>query len=325
MSGMVERLERMNLAPRMAEHGRIRLGRRNAQGYPEKLKTLRFTSSDRAALERVAGVYGGTVQEWDDTRSDDAYDLITESERVRIQLPPNPLGDTPILQLWAKGHLLRSCDAGDPAEDDQQGCLIPGPDGGREAVPCICFAPGGEMECKPKTVLDVILPDTDFGGVWRLSTSSVYAAKELPAMVALIEQVQNRTGLPSGWLMLEQRSTGKGKATKRFAVAKLILDKESYSGDAAALGGSETLVAIGSGVITDEAWTEFVEAAKGLDEAGQYALKVEAGRLGRSSIARSDMDPATVAALTLMAKSMAEEEDEDEGIAEAVLIGDEDG
>lgn len=319
MSGLTERLERMNLKPRLAQHGRIRLGTRTEKGHPTKLKTIRFSSSDRVALERIAAVYGGQVNDWDDPRSDDAYDLITESERVRVQLPPDPLGDTPIMQMWDKGVLLRTCDVGDPSVEGEQGCLVQGPNGDRIAVTCKCLATG-EWKCKAKTNLSVILPDTDFGGVWRLSTGSLKAARELPAMVSLIEQVQTRTGLPSGWLLLEQESSGVGKDKHRYAVPRLILD-QSLGQASGEVEASETRVAIGPvvggelGEIDDQAWDAFVAAAQKLDNGGRMRLKGEAKRLGRASVKRADMDAVTVAALTLFAEDL-----DEEGIVEAELM-----
>ena len=48
---------------RTPEQGRIRLGVKTARAM-KSLDTFRFTSPDKAAIEQIAFIYGGTVKSW---------------------------------------------------------------------------------------------------------------------------------------------------------------------------------------------------------------------------------------------------------------------
>lgn len=225
-----------NLQRRLPEGGRIRIGEktttRNGKEAPSKLDTFRFTSPDRESLEQVAVIYGGQVVPWKEPKADpNQFELKTEATELHIVLPPDPLGGSPIYELWSGGGCDRRCD----------GLLcemtVKGPDGPeRTDRPCLCAA-AGAMSCKPKTRLSVILPDVRFTGVWRLDTGSWNAAQELPGMVDLIQSQQTQ-GLSYGILRLEWRRSVVAGQTNVYAVPVLgvPLSIEALAAGATRLG-----------------------------------------------------------------------------------------
>src|SRR5690606_27647641 len=112
--------------------------------------------------------------------------------------PPDPLGGTPIYELWGGKGCERRCD-GITASTWQRG-----PEGPEEVEQdCLCVAEG-RLSCDVKTRLSVILPEIRFAGTWRLETKSEMAAEELPGMVDFIRSLQDR-GLPYATLSIAAR------------------------------------------------------------------------------------------------------------------------
>lgn len=226
-----------NFDHRLPLAGRLRIGeKRTSKGgksYPAKLATWRATSEDKAAIEQIAAAYGGTPQRWTDAPSGQQWQVTTQATELRVVLPPDCLGGTPIYELWSGGGCQRRC-TGEKPEDNPHACTTTkdGPDGPEPIeVPCICQQQGA-LACKPMTRLSVVLPDIKFGGVWRIDSQGFNAAQELPGMVGMIQQLQSR-GLTRGLLGLQQRTSRGGQ--RKFAVPVLRIDASMdalASGDA---------------------------------------------------------------------------------------------
>jgi hypothetical protein len=156
---------------RIPEAGRIRFGVKTAKAM-KAIDTFRFTSHDEAALGQVAALYGGTVVPWSDPKAAPGqFEVITTASEIKIILPPDPLGGTPIYERWGGGGCERRCDG------ITCGTLTQGPDGIETVeVDCICTAKG-EMGCDVHTRLSVMLAGVRFGGTWRLDTKSWNAAQ----------------------------------------------------------------------------------------------------------------------------------------------------
>lgn len=243
------------LSRRLPEAGRIRFGAKTGnKGAPKALNEFRFTSADRAVLDEVAAMYGGIVKKWDGGATDDQYEVLTTAAKIRIALPPDPLGGTPLYESWSGGGCQRRCD-GETCEV----VVGSGDNAERVDIPCKCVAEGA-MVCTPRTRLSVILPDIQFGGTWRLDTGSWNAAQELPGMVDLLQTLQSR-GLVYGFLRLEQRAskTASGR-TNRFVVPVLGVDQSvdqlaavSAPAGVAAIGtGGTDTAALDAGSLDDE-------------------------------------------------------------------------
>jgi hypothetical protein len=203
-----------NMQRRLPEAGRLRTGVRAGKAA-KAIPTWRITSHDEEAVGQVAAIYGGTPRPWKDAPTPGQFEVITEAAELRIVLPPDPLGNTPVYESWSAGGCQRRCDG--------LTCQTPttGPDGTEMTeVPCMCSAKG-EMVCTPHTRLSVILPDVRFGGTWRYESSTSWnVAQEIPGMVDLIQSLQER-GLSRALLGIEHRRSVVGGKTRRFTIPVL--------------------------------------------------------------------------------------------------------
>ena len=178
---------------------------------PVSIDHWRVTTPYKALAEQVAQLYGGNVAPWADGPRAGEWVVDTEARELAVLLPPNPLGDTPIYELWDGKQCARSCSGAELVANGGTGggcwTTIPtGPEVGESVESdCICRV-NGELECKPTTRLDVILADIDFAGVWRLTTHSDLAREELPGMVEALAAVSAR-GFAHGFLCLTHRSS----------------------------------------------------------------------------------------------------------------------
>ncbi len=199
-----------DMTRRMPEAGRIRTGIRSGNAM-KAINSFRFTSLDHTAIDEIAVLYGGDVKPWKSDKGVDQWEVITKSNEIRIILPPNPLGGTPVYEFWTKGGCQRRCDG--------TTCIIQvkGPDGWEpDDVDCLCRKEN-KLTCNPTVRLNVLLPDVKFGGTWRLDTHSWNAAQEMPGMVDMVSELQSR-GLPSALLALEPRVSVANGQTKKFVV-----------------------------------------------------------------------------------------------------------
>ena len=225
-----------SLGRRLPELGRIKDGVKVAgKGQPKAIDTLRFTSQDPKALEQVAVELGGEVVPYKDPKSTDTHELITPVAETRVILPPDPLGGTPMYELYSGGGRERWCD-GVTCEQWRKG-----PDGPEPfEVDCLC-AKAGELTCRPTIHLSVILPFTRLGGTWRWTTHSQNAAQELPAMVDAIQSMQAK-GLTRGVLRVDSRTQTIAGVTRHFKVP--VLGVDATADELAA--GQATFGAVGS-------------------------------------------------------------------------------
>lgn len=224
------------IARRLPELGRIKDGVRVAgKGHPKAIDTLRFTSQDPKALAQVAATLGGEVKAYSDPKSTDTHELITPVAETPVILPPDPLGGTPMYELYGGGGRERWCD-GVTCEQWRKGPEGPEP----FEVPCLCAA-AGELTCRPTVHLSVILPFTRLGGTWRWTTHSHNAAVELPGMVEAIQSLQAK-GLTRGVLRVDQRSQTIAGVTRRFVVPVLGVDATADE-----LASGQATLGLGSG------------------------------------------------------------------------------
>jgi len=201
---------------RTPEQGRIRLGVKDkGRGFPKSLETFRFTSPDKEAVEEIARIYGGLVNDWKPPRSkQDQWEVITEASEIRVFLPPHSIDVW--YEAWTAGGCERRCD-GVNVE-----IQVTSPDGmDLDSVPCLC-SNEDSMLCSPVTRLRVVLPEIKFGGVWRLESNGWNAANEIPGMAGMLSQLQ-AIGLAECTLSLEKRTKVSAGKTKHFVVPKLAM------------------------------------------------------------------------------------------------------
>jgi hypothetical protein len=204
------------LSRRAPEAGRIRLGVKTGRAM-KAIDTFRFTSPHRESIERLASIYGGTPKPWDEpkARVKNQWEVITECKQgLRVFLPQDSLSLN--YEAWSGGGRIRECDG--------EVCMISvrGPDAGLEPTPCICHAKGVQ-ECSPKLRMQVILPELDFQGSWRLETGSWNAVHELPGMYEMIQQLASTGKMVDAYLNIEPRTQVKDGKTKNFVVPTLSM------------------------------------------------------------------------------------------------------
>ncbi|MGI8333419.1 hypothetical protein ACRYCC_26000 [Actinomadura scrupuli] len=199
----------LDIQKRARELGRIRLGQvqptEKGGTRPAKIDKFRLTSASKPLLEKVAALYGGTVEVWTPANGGpSAWEVFTQADRLPILVPPQPVSQW--YELWSGGGCKRRCD------------------GQREIISesaCIC-AQADERICKPTTRLNVVLKDVEGIGVFRLESHGYYAATELPNVAAFLEQAGTYV---SAWLVLEERIVKKeGEKPKRFMVPAIEVE-----------------------------------------------------------------------------------------------------
>ena len=139
---------------RLARAGRIRMGERQGN-RPVKLDNFRITSANRENLEQVALVYGGTVKPWDESSTEDSWQVSITADEIDIVIPMSEnsaLSD--YYELWSRGGMQRQCDSQYDKLNDRN---------------CTCIA--GSRECKPYTRLNVWMPKVKTLGTWLLTST----------------------------------------------------------------------------------------------------------------------------------------------------------
>jgi len=201
---------------------------RNGRTYPKAIDTFRFTSTDETAIRQVAELYGGNPSPWDDSNAAERnqWQVITNAREIEVWLPPGQMFKG--YEHWQGGTCERRCD-GETAQ-----VASPTPDGVEfRDTPCMC-AKQGEMTCKPKIRLNVILPSIPLGGVWGIESSSWNAWHEMPDLVEILAMFQgdNKQIEPARLLLTDQSKKVRQKdgkvLTKRFKVPKLILPRSAH-------------------------------------------------------------------------------------------------
>ena len=199
----------LDIQKRARELGRIRLGQKGDKGQPQKLDRFRLTSSSQPLLEKVAELYGGEVREWTPAGGTQQWEVITDSRRLPIMVPPQPV--TQWFEYWTKAGCQHRCDGRHNVLTDDD---------------CDHDDPAHiEALKKPTTRLNVILRDVEGIGVWRVETHGWNAAVELPDVAEFLAAAG---GYVNGWLALEQRTSidtsGARPQTRHFAVPIIEID-----------------------------------------------------------------------------------------------------
>jgi hypothetical protein len=261
------------LQRRAPEAGRIRTGIKAGRAM-KALDTFRFTSPHDQAIRALAAAYGGEARPWDEpTANKGQWEVITEARSIEVLIQPGGLST--FYELWSGGGCARRCDG--------LICEVPSrdPNEAYDSVSCICDAKG-IAECNPHTRLQVVLPDIDFYGVWRLESKGWNAAKELPGMFDMIVALAEGGKMVRAFLHLEQRTSKVKGKTQHYIVPTLSLaatPNELLSGGGVArpqitAGRTEPLRAIGAAdAVEEDHPVEIVEAVVMMDEETEAELE----------------------------------------------------
>lgn len=182
----------LDLQRRFRELGRIRMGVKNEKGQAQRLETWRLTSRNQDLIESAAELYGGAAEVWTDAPSEaEQYQVTTDVDALPIVIPPG-LTLTQWYEQWGGGGCLRRCDG----HTEQM-----------SGSPCMCDE--DDKDCKPTTRLNVMLPELEDLGVWRLETHGMYAAVELGGIVPFLEKATQQN------IMLQARLRIDGRTVKK--------------------------------------------------------------------------------------------------------------
>lgn len=165
---------------------------------PRSLEVWRATSADRELVEAIAAQYGGSVQPWQPHgRTVESWSVTTETDRLEVVIPP-----VGALEQWwetyGAGGLERRCDGKVQASTLVE-CACPADPARRREL-----AAKGRA-CRPTSRLSVLLAAMPAVGAWRLTTTSVYAAMELPGPVELLARAAAAGELVVATLRLDRR------------------------------------------------------------------------------------------------------------------------
>lgn len=261
----------LTLQRRLRELGRIRMGVQKPTGRvrngratyrPEKLDRFRITSASKPLLERVAELYGGNVQPWDNNGSAQ-FEVITTSTRLPVLVPPQAVSQ--YFELWSEGGCQRRCDGETELLRDE---------------PCPCGPDPFERQCKPTTRLNVILREVEGIGVFRLESHGYYSATELPDVAAFLARAG---AYVEAWLGMEERTAIRGGKTRRWMVPTLevnITPSALLAGNGSVIELPGPQASLGAGTATQPAestpspageeerlaeWVSLIKAAPSLD------------------------------------------------------------
>jgi hypothetical protein len=217
----------LDIQRRGQQIGRIRLGQQvkaaNGKMRPAKLDTFRITTQSRHSADAIADLYGGTVQDWNGE-----YEVITGQTAISVTVPPRDQVISQHYEMWNRGGCLRRCDS---RTDQISGgpCLCPHADDPTDLVAVENAAQerarlagmNPPQACKAVTRISVMIPDLPGLGVFRLDTSSYYAAVEIGDAAELLQVARDRGVFLPAVLRIEQRQRVAGGQTKKFPVPVL--------------------------------------------------------------------------------------------------------
>jgi len=221
------------------ETGRLRIGQavktgkqdRNGRDItrPVVLKTFRFTSASRSAIEAAAIAYGGEVRPWDN-RGHAEYEVVTEAPRLLVTIPPGRNAITIWHEMWSGGGCVRRCDS---LRESKSGapCMCPsaGDTDDEQAIEA-AFKRRAEMAamkppqaCSLKVRMSFILPDLPDVGVWRLDSGSFRAASGILGKVRLMEMCRDQGVYLPAAVWVDHRVEVHNGQTSRFPVIAVEL------------------------------------------------------------------------------------------------------
>jgi len=236
----------LDIQRRGQQIGRIRLGEQVPVGdkgktRPSKLSTFRFTTTNRRIADAIVDLFGGQVRPWEGQ-----WEAITERSVIGVTIPPRDAVVSQWYEMWNKGGCLRRCSsqveqisgkecmcphAADPFDQEMVQAAA------KERARLAKLNP--PQACGLKTRISVMVPDLPGLGVFRLDTSSFYAAGEIGDQADLLQMARDRGIFLPAELRIEQRfRVANGKRTPYPVPVLEILNtfREIASGALAAGG-----------------------------------------------------------------------------------------
>lgn len=190
---------------------------------PKALGTFRLTTGSKPTAEVIAAKFGGEITRWNGE-----YEVITATDAISVMVPPRDGFISQWYELWSGGECRRKCDS--QSEQKSNG-------------PCLCphaADPSDQAEvekaalrryelahmnppraCKEVTRISVNIPDLPGVGIFRLDTSSHYAAVEIGDAAELMQLARDRGVFLPAILRIDHRSRVVQGLTKKYPVVVL--------------------------------------------------------------------------------------------------------
>lgn len=236
----------LDLQRRGQQIGRLRLGQQIPSSKPGKMRpvalsTFRFTTGSRYTADAIADLYGGQVVPWGNQ-----WEIITGRAAIDVVIPPRDQIITQWYEMWTGGGNRRRCDS--RIEQKSGGpCLCPhaedptDPDeveaAARERDRLAKMNP--PRACQRKTRISVMIPDLPGLGVFRLDTSSFYAAGEVLDAGDLMQAARDRNIYLPATVRIDQRERVEDGQTKKYPVPVLevmVTFRQIVTGELSAAG-----------------------------------------------------------------------------------------
>lgn len=269
-----------DLQQRLRQIGEIRIGHTVATGKldkngkpvkrPAKLSKFRFTSPSKVILDKVAELYGGTVQPWTPANGGTPeWEVYSTVDRLPILVPPRD-AVSQWYELYAGSRCLRRCDTEIEQKTDK---------------PCMCNP--ANRQCSITTRVNVMLRDVPALGQWLLVSKGYNSAVTLPGAAEILALVG---GYVSGWLGMEEKVVLKEDGPpNRFMVPTIDVDVTPGELMAGQVTGAAPKVELANpGLVA-------IEAAKAAVAAPPKDFLAEANRASDAAAVRKIYDAASAA------------------------------
>lgn len=236
----------LDLQRRGHQIGRLRIGRQVPTKTPGKMRpvaldTFRFTTGSRYTADAIADMYGGKVAQWGSQ-----WEVITDRDAIEVVIPPRDQIISQWYEMWSGGGCKRRCDS--QREQISGGpCMCPHADdptdldaveaAARERDRLAKMNP--PRACQRKTRISVMIPDLPGLGVFRLDTSSFYAAGEVLDAADLMQAARDRQVYLPAMVRIDKRETVSDGQTKKYPVPVLevmVTFRQIVTGELSAAG-----------------------------------------------------------------------------------------
>lgn len=219
----------------------IKDGRDTGKTRPARRDTWRLTTGSRHMADAAAAHYDSEARPWNGQ-----WEVDTRLSEITVMVPPRDAVISQNYEMWTAGGAARRCDS---QFDQISGgpCLCPhaedpsdSEEAARQALRRADMARKNPPQaCHLITRVSFMIPDLPGLGVFRLDTSSYYAAVEIGDAAMLMQAARDQGVFLSAILRIDQRQRVAGGQTKKYPVPVLeILStfRQIASGELAAAG-----------------------------------------------------------------------------------------
>jgi hypothetical protein len=240
----------LDIQRRGQQIGRLRMGEQVAvikdgkdtgKMRPARRDTWRLTTGSRHMADAAALHYDSEARPWNGQ-----WEVDTKLSEITVMVPPRDAVISQNYEMWTAGGAARRCNS--QFEQISGGpCLCPhasDPDDAEESARMALRRADMARKNPPQachliTRVSFMIPDLPGLGVFRLDTSSYYAAVEIGDAAMLMQAARDQGVFLSAILRIDQRQRVAGGQTKKYPVPVLeILStfRQIASGELAAGG-----------------------------------------------------------------------------------------